>query len=69
MFYNSVGLSGLPIFSLLGCSIKVWICLGPIFSLRMFYNSVGLSGAYFFIADVLSSMDLSGAYFFIADVL
>ena len=27
MFYNSVGLSGWPIFSLLGCSITVWVCL------------------------------------------
>ena len=31
MFYNSVGVSGWPIFSLLGCSITVWVCLGGLF--------------------------------------
>ena len=30
MFYNSVGLSVWPIFTLLGCSITVW-CLGGLF--------------------------------------
>ena len=31
MFYNSVGLSGWPIFTSLGCSITVWVCLGGLF--------------------------------------
>ena len=45
MFYNSVGVSGWPIFTLLGCSITVWVCLcGLFFIAWMFYNSVGVSG-------------------------
>ena len=52
-FYNNVGLSGWTIFSLLGCSITMWVSLRPIFSLQVFYKSVDLSGAYFFIVDVL----------------
>ena len=31
MFYNSVGVSGWSIFSLLGYSIIVWVCLGGLF--------------------------------------
>ena len=44
MFYNNMGLSGWTIFSLLGCSITVWVSLRSIFSFWMFYNSVGVSG-------------------------
>ena len=44
MFYNSVSVSGWPIFTLLRCSITVWVCLGGLILIAcMFYNSVGLS--------------------------
>ena len=43
MFYNSVGLSGWPIFSLLGYSITVW-AVAYFYIAWMLYNSVGVSG-------------------------
>ena len=71
-----MGLSVWPMFTMLGCSITIWDCLGglllgcsitvwvslrPIISLRMFYNSVSLSGANFFIAWMLhNSVGVSG---------
>ena len=40
-----MGLSGWTIYSMLGCSITVWVCPGGLILIAcMFYNSVGLSG-------------------------
>ena len=45
MFYNSVSVSGWPIFTLLRCSITVWVCLGGLFLHCLICSiTVGVSG-------------------------
>ena len=50
MLYNSVGVSGWPIFTLLGYSITVWVCLGGLYFTLLGYSIsvwVCLGGLFF----------------------
>ena len=61
MFYNSVDVSGWPIFSLLGFSITVWVCMGHIFSLLRCSITVWVSlRPIFSLRMFYSSVDVSG---------